>query len=88
MTEYSKNPAIISKIIDDEQILLNTETGDYYGLNELGSAIWELINENNDLQSMVQTLLEDYDVEESVLKDDIETFLRALIERNIINEIL
>jgi len=82
--KYARNPAIISKTIDDEQILLNVETGDYFGLNEIGSDLWELIDGSNDLNGIIHRLLEIYEVEESVLAPDVTEFLNTLIDKNII----
>ncbi len=86
MEKYIRNPAIISRIIDNELVLLNANTGDYYGLNEIGSAIWELINGSNGFKEIIDNLLEDYDVERSVLEADAAEFIEGLIERKIISQ--
>lgn len=86
MIKYVRNPVIKSKVIDDEQILLNTETGDYFGLNELGAEIWELVDGQHDLDAMIEHLLDIYDVEKTELTDDVTEFIDALLERSIIFE--
>lgn len=86
MIKYVRNPVIKSKVIDDEQILLNTETGDYFGLNELGAEIWELVDGQHDLDAMIEHLLDVYDVEKTELTDDVTGFIDALLERSIIFE--
>lgn len=86
MIKYVRNPVIKSKVIDDEQILLNTETGDYFGLNELGAEIWELVDGQHDLDAMIEHLLDVYEVEKTELTDDVTGFIDALLERSIIFE--
>lgn len=86
MKKYTKNPAIKSKTMDNEQILLNLENGDYFGLNEIASDMWELIDGCNDLHEIVHKLSEKYDVEKSVLEADVIDFIKVLIEKKIISE--
>lgn len=86
MIKYVRNPAIKSKVIDEEQILLNTETGDYFGLNELGAEIWNMVDGQHDLDAMIEHLLDIYDVEKTELTDDVTGFIDALLERSIIFE--
>jgi hypothetical protein len=86
MKKFIKNPAIISKTIDQEKIMLNTETCDYFGINEIGSDILELVDGENDLTEIINKLLSIYDVERAVLEADVEEYIKALLERNIIIE--
>ena len=41
------NKSVISKTIDDTEMILNVETGTYHELNESGSLVWSIIKNNN-----------------------------------------
>lgn len=41
------NKSVISKPIDDTEMILNVETGTYHELNESGSLVWSIIKDNN-----------------------------------------
>ena len=41
------NKSVISKSIDDTEMILNVETGTYHELNESGSLVWSIIKDNN-----------------------------------------
>ena len=41
------NKSVISKSIDDTEMILNIETGTYHELNESGSLVWSIIKDNN-----------------------------------------
>ena len=37
-------PDILSRILDGEAVLLDLASGTYFGLNPVGSRVWELIS--------------------------------------------
>ncbi len=49
-----------------------------FTLNDVGLDIWNEINASADLESIVQSLILRYDVEESVLKQDVASFIKNL----------
>ncbi len=53
-------------------------------LNEMGGEIWNLLPQVADEEELISRLLEEYDVEESVLRKDVEAFLGELRALNIL----
>lgn len=54
-------------------------------LNEVGEFIWDHLEKANDSQDILNALLEEYNVEESVARKDVETFLQKLRDMDIID---
>jgi len=69
------SPEVISQEVSGETVLLDLESENYFGLDEVGTRIWQLIKETNDLQAIYQTLLTEYDVSEERLQQDLDTLL-------------
>ena len=69
------SPEVISQEVSGETVLLDLESENYFGLDEVGTRIWQLIKETNDLQAIYQTLLAEYDVSEQRLQQDLDTLL-------------
>jgi len=69
------SPDVISQEVSGETVLLDLESEKYFGLDEVGTRIWQLIKQTNDLQVIYQTLLEEYDVPENRLRQDLDTLL-------------
>jgi len=69
------SPDVISQEVSGETVLLDLESEHYFGLDEVGTRIWQLIKETNDLQAIYQTLLAEYDVSEDRLQRDLEILL-------------
>jgi len=66
-------------------VLLDMNTENYFGLDEVGTAIWQAIEENNgELVKVLEVLLEQYDVEEDVLKKDLLVFVDRLVESGLV----
>jgi hypothetical protein len=69
------SPEVISQEVSGETVLLDLESENYFGLDEVGTRIWQLIKENNDLQAIYTTLLDEYEVDEQRLQTDLEALL-------------
>ena len=69
------SPDVISQEVSGETVLLDLESENYFGLDEVGTRIWQLIKETDDLQAIYDTLLEEYEVEEDRLQSDLEALL-------------
>ena len=53
-------------------------------LNEVGGEVWKLLPKVADEEELISRLLEEYDVEEAVLRKDVEAFLGELRALNIL----
>ena len=71
----TRSPEVISQEVSGETVLLDLESENYFGLDEIGTRIWQLIDETNDLHAIYDTLLQEYEVEEKRLHHDLEALL-------------
>jgi Coenzyme PQQ synthesis protein D (PqqD) len=55
----------LSSQLADEVVILNLANSTYYGLDPIGTRIWELIQTPQTVAKVLEHLLEDYDVEKS-----------------------
>ena len=58
------SPDVISQEVSGETVLLDLESEHYFGLDEVGTRIWQLIKETGNLQSVFDTMLAEYAVSE------------------------
>lgn len=62
---------------------------DFNGLitvNEVGVSLWNMLQNEVTFEELVQGVLAEYDVEESVAREDVQEFLAALIDVGIITK--
>ena len=62
---------VAARKMGDETILLNLETGTYFGLDKVGSRFLELLEQNGEIASAHRTMLEEFDVAPEVLEADL-----------------
>lgn len=67
-----------------EAVLLELSRGVYYGLDEVGTRIWQLLGEGRSLQETVAALVEEYDVSEEQGAEDLLALVHELEERRLI----
>ncbi len=79
------SPEVLSQEVDEETVLLDLESESYFGLDEVGTRIWQLLNETSNLQTVFDTLLEEYDVDEKQLKKDLQDHIAHLVEAGLIS---
>ncbi len=70
--------------VDGETVLMNTENGSYWGLNETTSTIWNFIKEEKSLRSIIDHLLEQYNISEEICKKETIGVLVGLYRHGII----
>ena len=78
------SPDVISQEVSGETVLLDLESENYFGLDAVGTRIWQLIKENDDLQAIYNTLLEEYEVEEQRLQTDLEAILGEITQLGLV----
>ena len=70
--------------VDGEMVLLDMESENYFGLDEVGTAIWQAMQEKETLQEVLEVLLDQYDVEAEVLERDLSDFVGKLLESGLV----
>ncbi len=74
----TKSGDVLFQDLDGETILLHLEAERYYGLDDVGTRIWQLIVEHGNTEAVVQAMLAEFDVEEAVLRADLAEFVAKL----------
>jgi PqqD family protein of HPr-rel-A system len=70
--------------LDEELVLLDEKTGKYFGLNPVGSRIFQLLKESGDEAQVVAALRDEYDAPEEQLKTNVAAFISTLSEQGLI----
>ncbi|MGB5505541.1 MAG: PqqD family protein [Sulfurovum sp.] len=75
---------VFAQEVDGEMVLLDMESENYFGLDEVGTAIWQAMQEEATLQEVLEVLLDQYDVEAEVLERDLSDFVGKLLESGLV----
>lgn len=74
---------VVEAQLDELRVVLNEDLA-YLGLNEVGQRIWDLIESPRTLASLVEALVEEYDVSEADCTRDVTTYVEALAEHKLV----
>jgi len=77
---------VSSTVLDKEAVLLNLENGVYYGLNRVGTAVWELLKEDQPLGAILTAVCDRYEVSEDVARADVAVLVTHLRDEGLIVE--
>ncbi len=74
----------VSCDLSGESAILNLKAGVYYGLNEVGTRVWKLIQEPKRVSELRDAILEEYEVEPHRCEADIMVLLQDLLQNGLI----
>ena len=75
---------VFAQEVDGEMVLLDMESENYFGLDEVGTAIWLAMQEKETLKEVFDVLLEQYEVEAEMLENDLSDFVGKLVESGLV----
>jgi Coenzyme PQQ synthesis protein D (PqqD) len=83
-TRVTVPESVLFRDLDGEAVLLETGSGRYYGLDEVGTRMWSLLQIHGEIGAVCRALLTEYDVPEDRLHADLEKLVEALAERGLL----
>ncbi len=75
---------VITQPVGDEIVLLKFGTGQYYGLDGIGTRMWNLLVEHGDKSHVIDVLLEEYEVDRASLTRDLDDLVGRLVEQGLL----
>ena len=76
---------VVSREVGGETVLLDLASGTYFGLDEIGAQIWQVLEDGGSPAQACEAVLGNYDVERDVLERDTLALLGQLVERGLIS---
>jgi hypothetical protein len=70
--------------VQDETVLLDLKQERYYGLDDVGSRVWELIGAGLAPAQLIEHLVREYDVDASRLRADLAALLDELVSAGLL----
>jgi len=86
-TLLQRNARIASTQLDDDVVLMCSDSGKYYSLTGPARRIWELLAEPLSPSSLCSALAAEYTVDAETCRNDTNHFLQDMQARMLIQEI-
>ena len=84
--KIQKNPEVVARALADPDggVLLHLETGAYFGVNQVGLLIWELVDGERTLEDIVAALRARVTNGPPELEQDVERFIDSVVQRDLV----
>ncbi len=70
--------------VGGEAVILHLDDGVYYGLNEVGARIWQLVQTPRTVTELVDAVVAEYDVDRAECLADVEALVGDLAEHQLV----
>ena len=78
-------PDVLHQELGGETVLLNLANESYFGLDEVGTRIWQVLGETRSTTAVVTRLLDEYDVSADQLRGDVERLMAQLADAGLVS---
>lgn len=75
---------VVFEVLQDETVLLNLTTGEYYTLNRTGTRAWQLIEEHGDLGAVGRAMSDEFTAASDRVESDLDRLIGDLVERGLV----
>lgn len=85
MTELRLNTDAVSwREVDGEVLALDLAASRYLGTNPTGAVLWKLLAAGTSRQRLIESLVDEFDVDVGRAASDVDAFLRNLAEQGLL----
>lgn len=82
-----RNSSILWRELAGEAVLLDTKEGCSYNLNTVGTVVWKLLDGTHTIDSIVQAICVQYEVEQEQAFEDVQRLLTEFQANNLTYEV-
>ena len=83
-SQVTIHPDAVFRELDGEAVILQLEAGMYFGLDPVGTRLWQLIEEHGRLGPVLDAALGEFDVTADVLERDLVELVSGLVEKQLV----
>lgn len=77
-------PDLLHTEVDGEAVLVSVDSGKYYGMDEVGTEIWNRIQEPCKVADLIGLMKNEYEDESGAIELDVLAFLSQLADEKLI----
>ncbi len=83
-TVVVRRPGSISAPVGNETAAMNVDKGMYYGFDDIGTRIWDIVGSPCSVSSICDQLMDTYDVDADTCRRDVNQFLGVLLDAELL----
>ena len=79
------SPNQVSTALGNDTVILGADAGQYFGLNEVGARVWELVQQPVSVSAICDVLCAEYEVDKEVCERDVLELLNELSTNGLLD---
>jgi len=84
---YIAGQRLASKEIGGESVVLNLDTGNFYGLNNTAARVWNWLQEARTLDELEVLLTNEFEVDSALARAELTELLNSMEQRKLIHSV-
>jgi hypothetical protein len=81
---FRVSEGVVFRELEGEAVLLNLDSGMYFGLDQVGTRVWQLLAEHQRVPAVIEKMLEEYEVGREALEADVARLVAALLDKGLL----
>lgn len=86
-TTLIRGTGVVEAEINSEVVAMNIETGNCYGLNSVGSRVWQLLASPISVRNLCEQLRAEFDVAPDICEREVLNLLRELRAEDLVSAV-
>jgi coenzyme PQQ synthesis protein D (PqqD) len=83
-TVISRSPSVLAATVQDEIVMMSIERGSYFGLDDIGSDIWQRIEPPCSFGALIDALAADYEADRVTIATDVRVLLDRMAAQDVV----
>ena len=79
------NPNVVSRVVENEAVLVMPEAGQVKVLNQVGASIWQLTDGQRSIAEIANRVCEEFEVNLNQCQADTLNFIAELQQKGVVN---
>lgn len=84
--QWSIPAHVVFQVLDGQAVVLDLDSGKYFGLNEVGTILWQGLEHGQSLEQITESLMESYEVDRVELQRDLAELVSTLKQRRLLED--
>ena len=84
-TQIRRTEDLVASDLEGETVMMSVRSGMYYGLDNIGSRVWQLIEQPRSVAELTDILLQEYAVERAQCERDVIALLNEMHGEGIVD---
>lgn len=82
------NDDVLSTDVDGSVVMMDVDSGSYFGLDDISSDIWHRLAQPVTVESLCDGLLRDYDAPLDVIRQDVLSLLNTFHDKKLVRTVV